>query len=279
MKRLTFFLFFIPIFVVNFGFSITEVGRLNKKMISQHAHAIAKKITMDRYKVVALMCLGTGMQLLALQKFLNKSQDVSLLTKPKQDRGPFLEELLSGIHKSVDRLKYIFFTGGGLWNMTTFVAKTVGELGLYVFSQKMIASFMHPDTLYWYVTSCVPCIKTVAVMKEATKQLTTGTAHEIQKNYYPQLIVDGCNQLVYYGEHICAYMCYKSTQLPELQKSMALREASYMFDYHNRWLKNMNGELSSEQPDYAKILELIDSYQTEIKRHLHYFEAIEAVQE
>lgn len=254
--------------------NIAQVKKLDEIRIDAKSDAIKKMIERHNSIVAGLTGLATMQQLLfftpifiaGFNKFFDRSVCMcgsEPLVQPVH--VPFFSAMANGF-------KDTFCTVNGWQNLLKFC---VGEAATHFVLQKVDTHFRHPDTLRWYVHTHVPYVRVLKIMKNITLKLQEHDLDERDKDHYCSLLYACCDRLSGYGEDICAYIVYKSSDLEGRTAEMAEQMARYLLNYQNESLEAIGVELDKHEPDYQIINQLIAIYETEIRSHRDMFAVIE----
>jgi hypothetical protein len=261
---------------------------MQEKVIAHKAVLIKKMITKHDYAVSGLMALGYLQQLsywlptlfTGAHYFFGEPNSINTTIAPicvcaSQQREKVKElGFFAGITKdfedlfgTVDGWKRI--GGGGL--------HIVGYIGAFFLFQKISDSVYHPDTLRWYIKAQIPYENTTIMIEDVAQRLTTADYNDQKRIQHYQFVLRNlCKQLVGYSEDICAYMIYKSNNVPENQKIFAEGVSRYLFNYQNDILATIFNELAEDAPEYNKIINIIKAYRVEMIYQRKLFSSIES---
>lgn len=256
------------------GGSNAQVRRLDAARIDEKSHAIKKMIERHNSIVGGLTALATMQQLLFFMPMFiagfNKVFDRPTCLCGSESsvvpvHVPFFSAMATGF-------KDTFCTADGWQNLLKFCA---GEAATHFILQKIDTEFRHPDTLRWYVYAHVPYVRVIKTIKNLTIKLQEDDLDVQERKHYYFMLYGCCDRLSGYGEDMCAYMVYKSSDLEGRTALMAERMARYIMNYQNEFLGSIDAELERDVPDYHVIRNLITGYEAEMRSHRDMFAVIE----
>ena len=254
--------------------SIAQVKRLDSERIDVKSVTIKKMIERHNSIVAGLTALATMQQILFFTPMLiagfNKFFDRPVCTCGYEPlvpsvHVPFFSAMANGF-------KDTFCTVDGWQNLLKFCA---GEAATHFILQKIDTTFRHPDTLRWYIYAHVPYVRAIKTIKSLTVKLQANDLNAQERDHCHSMLYACCDRLSGYGEDICAYMVYKSTDLEGRTAEMAERMARYLLNSQNETLGAIGNELDKQEPDYQIIKQLIIVYESEMRSHRDMFAVIE----
>lgn len=272
--------------------SIAQVKRLDAERIEAKSITIKKMIERHEQIVLGLTALA-GMQQLCISlpalsnlcgfSFGKSAYDNSqrrFLWYHNTVNAPFFDLMQESIKLEEPSFasalsqgfKKTFFTADGWKNICAFAFSSAATSFIL---QKVDTKFRHPDTLRWYVYAHVPYVKAIKTIKNLTVDLQAHDLTAQERDYYYFMLYTCCDQLSGYGEDMCAYMVYKSSELEGRAAEMAEKMARYLLNYQNEALGAIGDELDKQTPDYQIIKQLIAVYESEMRSHRDMFAVIE----
>ncbi len=266
-------------------FGDTSKDQLNQVLICKKAVAIQKMINRHQFIVSGLMTLGS-LQALAVgisffSDYFGEHSNVDnggVKATEKMEVSSTQQEQKKGFFASLaHNTKDLFCTSNGWYRIGLVCLNIGGQIGSTLILQKVLDELYHPDTLRWYIHAHVPYEKiTHTIESLAQKLMVPDTYNEEQITHYRQAITLFSQQLVGCGEDLCAYMTYKSAQLPECQNILAEKSARYLLHYQNDLFKKLFAELEQAYPRYDAIVNMMRAYRVELKYQRKLFSSIEA---
>jgi|GEM_PF-1574315 hypothetical protein len=273
---------------VSLSLSAESVRLLNRAEINKKMVSIEKKIVRDTRIMFGLKALAHAQEIYIFwslvaplftdntsAQFLPLCIECKARPKAPIEEIPFVKALWSGLTTFGNNTKNLFTTRQGWWTIGGWGAYYGTCLAALYVTLRMPDSFIHPDTLRWYVQTYAPYEATMHVMKDAIINLQDQSLDAIQISYNKQLLHDSLDRLARYGESICAYMAYKFKQLDEYEQPIAQRAARNLFTYNNAWLKTVSAQCELDNPDYDAMNKLIVGYELAMAAQLKHFYAIE----
>jgi hypothetical protein len=234
-----------------------------KKMIERH-NSIADGLV--AFAVLYQVALFAPVFTAGFNNFFDKPACIckpQALVKPVY--LPFFTALSNGF-------KDLFFTSNGLQEL---LKMSVSNITANFILGKVIPVFRHSDTLRWYVHAHVPYVRAIQTIKSLTVKLQVNDLNAQDRDHYHSVLYACCDRLSGYGEDVCAYMVYKSSELEGRAAEMAERMARYLLNSQNEALGSIGNELDKQTPDYQIVKQLITVYESEMRSHRDMFAVIE----
>lgn len=260
--------------ILFFSAGIAQVKKLDAAQITIKSSAIKKMIERHNNIVTGLSALAVVQQVLFFTPMFLANFN-KLFDRPVCDCGSKSVEKLHHLpvfSALANGMKDLFCTSSGWQYLLTFCA---GEAATHFILQKVDTAFHHPDTLRWYIYAHVPYVRAINTIKNVTIELQASDLDAQARDHYYALLYAYCDRLSGYGEDMCAYMVYKSSELEGRTAEMAERMADYLLNYHNKALGAIGDELDKQTPDYQKVNQLITLYESEIRSYRDMFAVIE----
>jgi len=273
--------------LASFCMSANQLPLLKKDAIAKKAVAIQAHIARDRYIVYGITALSIAHELyqwapLITRYLLNVPQAplTTVATETLQkEKAPMIQACKAAVtslcHNTAQGFKegfsFLFYTKDG-W---VSIANAGMSIGGYLMISKIGDTFIHPDTLHWYVHTYAPYELTIQLMKEASIKLQDPSISVSQKVYNIQLLEDSVGRLVRHGESICAYMAYKAQRLDDEEKAIAKRAVRCMIKTQNDWLQSISVQLSADSKNYEVLDKLLLGYESAIASQLNHFSVVE----
>ena len=248
--------------------AVTEKSRAIKNMIIRHQIATASLMTL--FCVHQLTYLLPALKDCSDYFFGDEKQSFSIPQKEEHKK-----ESLGFFAGIIEGTKDLFGTTEGWTRIGSAGLNFAGMVGSIIVSQQIADVIAHPNTLRWYIYACVPYLETTVLIEKLTKKLTEEAHNEKRLAFYRSSLNLSCQQLVSYGEDICAYITYKAQNLPPAQKMHAEKTYRYLLNYHNEVFNEIFAQLSVSQPEYARIGALMQAYRLELKYQRKLFSCIE----
>ncbi|HEX4068594.1 MAG TPA: hypothetical protein VHX42_00710 [Candidatus Babeliales bacterium] len=232
------------------------------KEINEQALIIEKKMTRDRYIVYGLTALSLAQQMYPWIAMYQKGKAVSETNAAEQ---------LSMLQSIKAAFNHLLYTKEG-WISLVQAGVSLGG-GIVI--SNICNTFIHPDTLRWYVHSHAPYVLTLTMMKQQIVVLQDDTCEADQKLEAQKLLHLLYDRLVQQSRLMCAYMTYKTKQLDDEEKEVAQRTLHILIDVQNNYLFGIAQQLKATVVDYQELEKMLCKYQKDSNSHVNHFAVIE----
>lgn len=230
--------------------SAHELVSLQQSAIQQKSREIEKRMTRDRYATYALTAVRFAHYIYPWVALYEKGVDFS--KRDASEKIPMWQAIKASFN-------HLLFTSEG-W--TAIAQAGIGGASSMIAS-RICDTFIHPDTLYWYIQSYAPYRLTISLMKKQ---------HIIDSNNFLSILY---NRLVHQNEAICAYMIYKSKCLSDEEKELAQRAAQTFFKTQQYWLQHIATQLKADVIDNQTLDALLSEYEDAFRVQINHFAMIE----
>lgn len=263
---------------------------LTQKEINQQALIIEKKITRDRYIVYGLTALTIANELHQWAPLINRllfgplapvviaPQEAPQQNTQLSEKLSFLQSCKSHVtsfcsntaQSCKDGVHFLFCTKEG-WAAMMQATVTLGS-GIVV--SNICNTFIHPDTLRWYVHAHAPYALTITMMKEQIDILHNASEAQ-QKVNTQQFLHILYDRLVRQSTLMCGYMVYKLKHLEDEEKEVGQRAVRILIAAQNCYLHSIAQQLHAEVVNYQALEKILSKYEEDTNSQVNHFAIIE----
>lgn len=241
-----------------------EIRSFQKEDVDKKAVLIEAKITRERYMVYALTALGIAHELYQWVPVLSGLLGQTYADMPKKEDTSMFQAFKGGV-------RALFYTKEGWVSM----AQCGLSIGGFVMISKVGERFVHPDTLYWYVSAHAPYMRTIKIMQERLLLLQDPAIEQSKIAIHKEFLYVLYDRLVRQSELMCGYMVYKTKYLDVEEKAIGQRATNSMVNSQNDWLKRISLQLTADNQNYGEIEKLLVAYGADIASQINHFSVIE----